>query len=43
MSGSGAAGQYYQNQIARTVAALLGFDYNTDPRIGAELKIGRQK
>ena len=43
VSGSGAAGQYYQNQIARTVAALLGFDYNTDPRIGAELKIGRQK
>jgi hypothetical protein len=37
-----AAGQFYQNQIARTVAALLGFNYNTDPRIGAELTVGRR-
>ncbi len=37
-----AAGQFYQNQIARTAAALLGFNYNTDPRIGAELTVGRR-
>jgi len=36
-----AAGQFYQNQIARTVASLLGFNYDIDPRIGAELMVGR--
>jgi hypothetical protein len=34
-------GQFYQNQIARTAATLLGFDYNTDPRIGAALPLPR--
>ena len=31
-------GQFYQNQIARTAAARLGYKYDIDPRIGAELK-----
>ena len=42
VGGSAAAGQFYQNQIARTAAALLGFNYNTDPRIGAEVTLGRR-
>jgi hypothetical protein len=32
------SGQFYQNQIARTIAARLGFKYDIDPRIGVELK-----
>lgn len=40
--GSAAAGQFYQNQVARTAAALLGLNYNIDPRIGAELTVGRR-
>ncbi|HEY0671015.1 MAG TPA: alkaline phosphatase family protein [Longimicrobiales bacterium] len=40
ISQAAAAGQFYQNQIARTAASLLGYDYTGDTRIGAALTVG---
>ncbi len=32
------SGQLYQNQIAKTLAALLGYDYTNQPKVGDRIK-----